>query len=191
VPQLLEQANAKNSGFRKPTQNQTWSSTKATLTRALQGKIVRKATQNDLQLFLELMTEFYAESGYELERESTTKAFHMILEQPDLGQIWLIQDGTTDVGHVLVTFKFAMEYAGMIACIDDLFVMKAFRNRGLSTSALEEIREYCQANQLRGMTVEVGNDNAPAQKVYRRIGFKTLENRELLGLALENPAHVV
>jgi GNAT superfamily N-acetyltransferase len=152
---------------------------------------MRKATQNDLEFFLELMTEFYAESGYELDRTSTTQAFQTILEQPNLGQIWFIREGTKDVGHVLVTFKFAMEYAGMIACIDDLFVIKAYRNRGLSTAALEEIRQHCQENQLRGMTVEVANDNAPAQKVYRRIGLKTLENRELLGLALTNPAHVI
>jgi GNAT superfamily N-acetyltransferase len=152
---------------------------------------MRKATQNDLEFFLALMTEFYAESGYELDRASTTRAFQTILEQPNLGQIWFIQDGTKDVGHVLVTFKFAMEYAGMIACIDDLFVLQAFRNRGLSTAALEQIRQFCEENQLRGMTVEVGNDNAAAQKVYRRIGFETLENRELLGLALAAPAHVV
>ncbi len=152
---------------------------------------MRKATPNDLQLFLELMTEFYAESGYELNHKTTTKAFQTILEQPNLGQIWLIQDGTKNVGHVLVTFKFAMEYAGMIACIDDLFVLAAYRNRGLSTAALEEIRAYCEENQLRGMTVEVGGDNAPAQKVYRRVGFQTLENRQLLGLSLGQPAHIV
>jgi ribosomal protein S18 acetylase RimI-like enzyme len=152
---------------------------------------MRKATQNDLELFLTLMTEFYAESGYELDRKSTTQAFQTILEQPNLGQIWFIQDGNQDVGHVLVTFKFAMEYAGMIACIDDLFVLQAFRNRGLSTAALEEIRQSCEENQLRGMTVEVANDNVAAQKVYRRIGFETLENRQSLGLALAEPAHVV
>jgi ribosomal protein S18 acetylase RimI-like enzyme len=152
---------------------------------------MRKVTANDLEFFLALMTEFYAESGYELDRTSTTRAFQTILEQPNLGQIWFIQDGTQDVGHVLVTFKFAMEYAGMIACIDDLFVIKAHRNRGLSSAALGEIRQHCQENQLRGMTVEVGCDNAAAQKVYRRIGFKTLENRELLGLTLSNPAHMV
>lgn len=152
---------------------------------------MRKATEHDLLLFLELMTEFYAESGYELERKSTTQAFQTILKQPNLGQIWLIQDGTTDVGHVLVTFKFAMEYAGMIACIDDLFVLAAYRNRGLSTAALEKIRAYCEENQLRGMTVEVGNDNAPAQKVYRRVGFMTLKNRQLLGLSLAEPSHIV
>ncbi len=152
---------------------------------------MRKVTQNDLEFFLALMTEFYAESGYKLDRESTTQAFQTILEQPKLGQIWFIQDDNKDVGHVLVTFKFAMEYAGMIACIDDLFVLQAFRNRGLSTAALEAILQDCQENQLHGMTVEVANDNAPAKKVYRRIGFKTLENRELLGLALADPAHVV
>ncbi len=152
---------------------------------------MRKVTDSDLRFFLELMTEFYAESGYELDHTSTTQAFQTILEQPNLGQIWFIQDGTKDVGHVLVTFKFAMEYAGMIACIDDLFVLSAYRNRGLSTTALEEIRRSCEENQLRGMTVEVANDNVAAQKVYRRIGFKTLENRELLGLALAEPAHLV
>ncbi len=152
---------------------------------------MRKATQNDLELFLAFMTEFYAESGYELNRASTTQAFHTILEHPNLGQIWLIQDGPKDVGHVLVTFKFAMEYAGMVACIDDLFVLAAHRNRGLSSAALEEIRKHCEDNQCRGMTVEVANDNMPAQKVYRRIGFAPLENRELLGLTLANPAHVI
>ncbi len=152
---------------------------------------MRKATQNDLELFLTLMTEFYAESGYELDRTSTTQAFQTVLEQPKLGEIWLIQDGNQDVGHVLVTFKFAMEYAGMIACIDDLFVLQAFRNRGLSTGALEEIKQHCQENQIRGMTVEVANDNAAAKKVYRRIGLQPLEDRQLLGLALAQPAHVV
>ncbi len=152
---------------------------------------MRKATQNDLELFLTLMTEFYAESGYELDRASTTQAFQTVLEQPKLGVIWFIQDGSQDVGHVLVTFKFAMEYAGMIACIDDLFVLAAHRNRGLSTTTLEEVRAYCEENQLRGMTVEVANDNVAAQKVYRRIGLETLENRQLLGLALANPAHLI
>ena len=79
----------------------------------------------------------------------------------------------------------------MMACLDDLFVVPAFRNKGLSTIALEEIRRFCLEHQIAAMTVEVAYDNAPAQKVYRRVGFSDLENRQLLGLSLANPSHVI
>lgn len=152
---------------------------------------MRKATLNDIEILIDLMREFYAEGGYELDHANATNAFQTILEHEDLGHIFIIQLEDQDVGHAVITYKFAMEYGGMMACLDDLFVRPAFRNRGLSTAALEEIRQFCLEHQICAMTVEVANDNAPAQKVYRRIGFTELENRQLLGLALANPSHVV
>jgi GNAT superfamily N-acetyltransferase len=149
---------------------------------------MRNATLNDIALLLELMTEFYAESNYELDRENATQAFRTILEQPRLGDIFIIDFDGQGVGHAVITYKFAMEYGGMMACLDDLFIRPEFRNRGLSTAALEKIRQYCRQHQIRAMTVEVAFDNAPAQKVYRRTGFKELENRQLLGMELLKPA---
>ena len=152
---------------------------------------MRKATLNDVELLLELMREFYAESNYELDPENATNAFKTILENEDLGHVFIIQLEGQDVGHAVITYKFAMEYGGMMACLDDLFVVPAFRNKGLSTIALEDIRRFCLEHQIHAMTVEVAFDNAPAQKVYRRVGFTELENRQLLGLSLANPSHVI
>jgi GNAT superfamily N-acetyltransferase len=96
-----------------------------------------------------------------------------------------------DVGYVVLTLKFGMEYGGSIACLDDLFVVPASRNRGLSTAALFQIRDFCKSIGVRAITVEVGHKNGSAQTVYRRLGLTELLDRQLLALALAPPTHVI
>ncbi len=137
------------------------------------------------------MQEFYAEAGYTLDRTLAESAFTAVLSDQRLGCIWLIEADSAPVGHVVVTFRFGMEYGGLIACLDDLYVIPASRNQGLSTAALTEVRDFCRAIGVRAMTVEVGHDNEPAQKVYRRAGFTESPGRQLLALPLAPPTHVV
>lgn len=70
-------------------------------------------------------------------------------------------------------------------------VVPAYRNQGLSTSALGEVRRFCERIGIRALTVEVGATNGPAQTVYRRAGFSASEGRQLLALALATPAHIL
>ena len=152
---------------------------------------MRIATPADVPQLLELMTAFYAESGYELDRTNAQHAFETLIADSRLGFVWLLEvDGQT-VGHLVLTLKFAMEYGGLSACLDDLFALKAFRNKGLSQAALEELRGFCRERSICAVTVEVGTENPAAQRVYRRAGFVELEGRQLLGLALAAPSHVV
>lgn len=152
-----------------------------------------------------MMSEFYAESGYELNRSHAAKAFEEILADERLGQIWIIQSAPemqaenvrdearentkVDAGYAVVTLKYAMEYGGMMACLDDLYIRAPYRNKGLSTAALAELRELCRSSQIRAISVEVGRDNGPAQTVYRRTGFIETD-RMLLMLPLADPTHV-
>jgi len=152
---------------------------------------MRRATPGDIPLLLELMTEFYAEGGFRLDAERAGRAFTELLADERLGYVWIIEAEQQAVGHVVITLRYAMEYAGTIACLDDLFVRPAWRNRGLSQQALLQIRSFCEAAGIRAMTVEVGIGNWPAQKVYRRIGFAEEADRQLLALGLAPPAHVL
>ena len=152
---------------------------------------MRPATFSDIPALIDLMTEFYAESGYALDCPLATTAFTTLLADQRLGYVWLIQAESAVVGHVVVTLKFAMEYGGMVACIDDLYVVPAARNKGLSTAALLHIREVCERTGIRAITVEVGADNGPAQAAYRRVGFLEAANRQLLSLELAAPTHAV
>lgn len=152
---------------------------------------MRQASRADISLLVDLMADFYAEGGYQLERERASNAFDALIANPRLGFAWIIESEGCDVGHVVITLRYAMEYGGLIACLDDLYVKQDWRNRGLSGAALREIKHFCEAAGIRAMTVEVGFSNGPAQSVYRRAGFTEAVDRQLLALALAAPSHVV
>ena len=117
-------------------------------------------------------------------------AFSEILADERLGYVWLIVDESDSVGYIVVTLRFGMEYGGLIACVDDLFMLPRSRDKGLCTKALVQVRDFCKLVGVRAITVEVGFNNGPAQAVYRRLGLSEAPDRQLLALALERPTHV-
>jgi GNAT superfamily N-acetyltransferase len=152
---------------------------------------MRRASLNDIPLLVDLMAEFYAEAGYDLHHTRAAGAFEAILADERLGYVWIIQAEHQDVGHIVLTLKYAMEYSGLVACLDDLYVKPHWRNKSLSTGALIEVRNFCERAGIRALTVEVGHDNGPAQTVYRRVGFAEVADRQLLVLALASPTHIL
>ncbi|MGH9664397.1 MAG: GNAT family N-acetyltransferase [Bryobacteraceae bacterium] len=150
---------------------------------------MRRASPNDIPLLVGLMAEFYAEAGYDLNHAHAAGAFAAILGDERLGYVWILTADRQDVGHIVVTLRYAMEYGGLVACLDDLYVAPSWRNKGISTAALLEARNFCERAGIRALTVEVGHNNGPAQTVYRRVGFVEAVDRQLLALALAAPTH--
>jgi GNAT superfamily N-acetyltransferase len=150
---------------------------------------MRRALPDDIPTLVELMSGFYSEAGYNLDRAHAEGAFAAILSDERLGYVWLIEEEGRTVGHIVLTLRFGMEYGGLMAFVDDLYVVPKSRNKGLSTAAVVEVREFCRSMGIRAITVEVGYSNAPAQVVYRRAGLAEAPDRQLLALALARPTH--
>jgi GNAT superfamily N-acetyltransferase len=148
----------------------------------------RSARANDLGRLVELMTEFYAESGYCLQSDRAAAAFSQLLADDRLGRIWLLDVDDTSVGYAVLTLGFSMEYGGLDAFIDDLFVQSAHRGQGYGTTAVAVLREACVALGVRAVHLEADGDNPAAQRVYRRAGFEG-NTRQLLTLRLAAPTH--
>jgi ribosomal protein S18 acetylase RimI-like enzyme len=129
------------------------------------------------------MTEFYSESTTPLDSSRAAAAFATLLANDRLGHAWLIQADKNDVGYVVVTFCYSMEFGGPSAFVDDLFIQAPFRGAGLGTSALQKVRAFCVELGVRALHLETGPDNAAAQALYRRAGFKVTD-RQLLTLVL-------
>lgn len=144
---------------------------------------MRSANAEDIPLLVALMTEFYSEAGTPLDASRAAAAFAILLADDRLGNVWLIQAGKNDVGYVVVTFSYSMEFGGPNAFVDDLFVQTPFRGAGLGTSALQEVRAFCIGRGVRALHLETGRDNVAAQALYRRAGFKVTD-RQLLTLVL-------
>jgi GNAT superfamily N-acetyltransferase len=137
---------------------------------------VREALPGDIPDLLDMMEEFYAESGYVLDRPEAEAAFEMLIGEPRLGGVWLVEDAGEVAGYLVLTYVFAMEHGGLTAVVDDFFVRPASRHRGLGTAALASVRRECEELGLRAMRVEVGHDNLVAQAVYGANGFTPVDH---------------
>ena len=144
---------------------------------------MRPAAPEDISLLVTLMTEFYAEAATPLNATRAAQAFALLIADDGLGKAWLIQSGTDDVGYLVLTFSYSMEFGGRTAFLDDLFIQAPFRGAGLGTAALQEVRAFCLEQGVRAIHLETGRDNAAAHALYQRAGFKVTD-RQLLTLVL-------
>jgi len=149
---------------------------------------MRKASLADVTQLVTMMAEFYSESPYTLNLRRATEAFSSLLADERLGHIWLIQAHSKDVGYVVVTLCYSMNYGGLSAIVDDFFIQRQFRGEGLGKAAMAEVRSFCLSQGVRAINVETGRDNAPALAVYRRAGFVDTGFQHLT-LGLADPTH--
>lgn len=142
----------------------------------------------DLGDLLELMREFYGEAGGSFNPDRARAAFLPLLAPGQLGHVWLAEFQGQVAGHLVLTFCYSMEYGGRSAFIDDLFVRRALRNRGVGRALVRYARAVCEELEVRAMHLEVARTNGRAQAIYRAVGFDSTD-RELLTLALATPTH--
>lgn len=93
---------------------------------------IRLATSADVPLLVDLMHEFYAESHVPLDRHEAGASFAHLLGDRTRGAVWLLAAGQAPAGYVVLTVGFSMEYGGLDAFVDDLFVRPAFRRKGFA-----------------------------------------------------------
>ncbi len=155
------------------------------MTRLVECKL-REARVDDVPVLTALMREFYAESGFSLSPEAASRAFTLLLGDPDRGRIFVVEAGSEPAGYLVLSLGFSMEYGGLRAFVDDFFVRPALRGRGLGATALDALRETCREHGVRALMVETGPGDHPARRVYARAGF-TESGRVLLTQRLAPP----
>ncbi|HKW49749.1 MAG TPA: hypothetical protein VJN70_19990, partial [Gemmatimonadaceae bacterium] len=74
---------------------------------------IRRAETADVPTLVALMQSFYAEASFALPTGSATRAFQALLADPRLGSVWLAEDESGAIGHLVLTLCFSMEYGGL------------------------------------------------------------------------------
>jgi ribosomal protein S18 acetylase RimI-like enzyme len=132
----------------------------------------RPATAADLPTLLELMRAFYAEEGYPFSEAGASGAVVHLLENDRAGRLWIAQGDQGPLGYVVLTFGYSLEHHGVVAFVDEVFVVAEWRGRGLGTRALALAEAACRTLGVRTLQLEVERENVAAQELYRRSGFK-------------------
>lgn len=147
---------------------------------------IRRAAPDDVPRLVDLMAEFYAESSYPLDRASAATTFGRLLREESLGAVWLLSARGDVAGYVVLTLGYSLEYGGLDAFVDDLFIRAPHRGAGLGRLALETLLAECRRRGVRAVHLEVARANAPARSLYASFGFQD-NDRQLLTRRLEGP----
>ncbi len=146
---------------------------------------LRRAGADDQQTVLDYLSDFYAESGFKLDKSKASHAIGQLIANDHFGRLFLIDvDGGT-VGYIALTFGFSLEFDGRDGIIDDLYVAPAHRDQGIGSRVVDLVTDEARKQGLQAVHLEVEHDNERAKKVYFRAGFKDYK-RHLLSCRLND-----
>ncbi len=138
----------------------------------------RSASTEDLPALTDMMREFHAEADYALDAAWARASFGALLADPSRGAVWIGDADGEPAGYVVVTFRHSMEFGGTDAFIDDLFVRRGFRRRGVGRAVLAAAFRLCGERGVLAVHVETSESNGPAVALYGAFGM--MDRRRLL-----------
>jgi diamine N-acetyltransferase len=135
--------------------------------------------QNHWAILEPMMEAFWAFENMPFSSDTALKVWQKAWAQPEFVRGWLLEIESKTVGYVVLTFGFSLEYGGIDAFVDELFVKSEFRGQGFATQVLEFLSLECKKLNVVALHLEVDSTNEIAKKLYAKTGFETTE-RELL-----------
>ena len=132
----------------------------------------RLAAEADATTLLKFMQAYYAFDGHVFDADKTRTALITLLRDPALGRAWVILDGATPVGYIVICFGYSLEWQGRDAFVDEFYLQPEYRGRGWGRKTMALVEDAASELNIKALHLEVVRQNAHALAVYRRLGFK-------------------
>lgn len=143
----------------------------------IEGIDIRPATPRDRDDVVELLAAQLAEHDIPIARADLAFAAEGILRVPERGFILLATDAARAVGVACVSFSWTVERGGMVAWLDELYVVPDRREHGLGNELLGRVIAAAGQAECRTVELEVETSHARAEHLYRRHGFADMPRR--------------
>lgn len=142
-----------------------------------EGIRIRPATPADLDDVVGLLAAQLAEHDIPIARADLAFAAEGIVRVPERGLVLLAVDDARAVGVACVSFSWTVERGGMVAWLDELYVVPDRREHGIGNELLGRVIAAAGEAECRTVELEVEMSHARAEHLYRRHGFGDLPRR--------------
>jgi GNAT superfamily N-acetyltransferase len=146
---------------------------------------ITQATLADLDTLLVMMCHLQKDDPWSESFHEPTLRSNLaeLLPNPIYGIAYIVREGGTPIGYLVICFDYSLEYRGKGAWVDELFVEPAHRGKGIGTQLLDVAEQASREHQARFLHLEVNHGN-PAIELYRRRGL-TDHHRFLMSKSLD------
>lgn len=131
---------------------------------------ITQATLKDLARIAPLFNDyrvFY-------EQESDIKAATAFLKERLLKNesiIFYAEEDNMVLGFTQLYFSFSSVSLKPSLILNDLYVDSFYRGKGIGEALLNKAKEFCKADNYKGLALETATDN-PAQQLYEKLDWK-------------------
>ncbi len=122
-------------------------------------------------MLLRMLEDSYVEERFHFVPDVAKAALTQLASDRAFGRLFVIESDGKAAGYLAVTFGFSLEFGGRDAFVDELYVIREARGRGLGTAALEAAEQACREEGIGALHLEVAHENTKAKALYERHGF--------------------
>jgi ribosomal protein S18 acetylase RimI-like enzyme len=113
-----------------------------------------------------------SEKGHGMPESQIVKTVQRSISHPDQVQIKIFEINNVIVGYALLTFYWSNEYGGIVAILDELYVLSNYRGRGTGS---QFIARLSQNKDYITIQLEVFKANTKALDLYKKSGFEIVD----------------
>ena len=131
----------------------------------------RAASIADEQSFLPMMEALWAHERVPFDAAAVRAALAVLFSDPGLGCVWLALVEDAVAGYAIGTWGFSTEQGGRFLLLDELFVLPAFRGKGVGSATLAFVEQEAEREGAGAVRLEVSVENGPVRELYRLAGY--------------------
>jgi GNAT superfamily N-acetyltransferase len=132
---------------------------------------VRKATIKDLNLVVELFDQYRVFYEKKADKQKAEEFLSDRLKLND-SEIFVAETNHNNlVGFVQLYPLFSSTRMKRLWLLNDLFVDKEYRGKGVSKQLIEAAKELCKQTKACGLVLETAKKNIVGNQLYPKVGF--------------------
>ncbi len=137
--------------------------------------LVERAEPGDRQAVVELFSEDLRDLNLPVDPAALCGVFDELVADPrSVVLVVRIAADRPACGVMVASRVPSVKFSGWSLWIEELYVGKAARQRGLGRLLIEHLLGIARRENLRGIDLEAYHGNAPAALLYRSLGFRRL-----------------
>jgi len=146
---------------------------------------IRSAARGDVPQLLALVRRYWDHEhidGFEALRVELL--LQQLLSEPHLGAAWVAEAEGRLTGYLIAVTVLSLEHGGVMAEIDEFFVLPEARARGVGTQLLAAAEAALAARGCVRLQLQLAVGNTAARDFYQHRGYRAREGYRLLDKAL-------